>query len=187
MVMINMARAREIAEGQPDVSSLEFRNAVATARARSKACKTARLLDEARDVLRLLLAHGEPQQPPKMTAEELSQVRREAGHGARRATCKNALRRRLADARSGYLSVTDRKPAVFDAALEMIEDGEVTCVYQYVQTVYAGPISEGGRVPVRRVTIALPDARLPMDAQARQCQWKSIREQRRLEGEEQRI
>lgn len=183
MVMIKLERAREIAEGEPDLSSVDFRNAVATARARSRVSASHSSALEAQEILALLLAHGEPTAPPKRSPEEISQIRREAGHGARRATCKAALRRKLAERKGGFASVTDRKPAVFDAALEMIEDGEVSCIFQTVQTVYQGPISEGGRVPVRTITVALPDARMPCDAKPRECQWKS----RRRQAEEDRI
>lgn len=189
MVMMTVPRCIEVARGEPDVTSTAFRNAVSTMRARIKASHDPGLIAEAEAILASLLAHGEPQMPAKRSPEEIAEVRRAAGHEARRASCKAALRRKLQAAPQGFVSVTDRKPAVFDAALEMIEDGEVSCVYQTVQDVYSGPLTDGARRPVRRISVAMPWARLrgkevgaDVKLDATQCQWMSARRQKQEEA-----
>jgi len=189
MVMMTVPRCIEVASGAPDVTSPEFRNAVSTMRARIKASKCLGMVAEAEGILASLLAHGEPRMPAKRSREELSEIRSKAGADARREGCKNTLRKRLHNSPQGFFSLTDRKPAVFDAALEMIEDGEATCVYQTEDVVYSGPISEGGRRPVRRVTIARTWASLRgkevsqgVPLEGRPCLWRSERRQKAEEG-----
>jgi hypothetical protein len=190
MVMMTVPRCIEVARGNPDVTSSEFRNAVSTMNARIKASKCPGLIAEAEGILSALLAHGEPQMPAKKSAEEIADIRREAGRESRMASCKNALRRKLDYAKNGFVSVTDRKPTVFEAALEMVEDEEVTCVYHTVDQVYSGPISEGGRRPVKRVTIARPMAQMRgkemskgMKLTPRPCPWRSERRQKAEEAQ----
>lgn len=190
MVMMTVPRCIEVAQGKPDVTSTEFRNAVSTMNARIKASKCPGLIAEAEGILFSLLAHGEPQMPRKRSPEELSEIRRLAGADARRTACKAALRKRLFDSPQGFFSLTDRKPAVFDAALEMIEDQEVSCVYQTEDTVYSGPLTNGTRRPVRRVTIARhyaelrgEDVRDGMKLQHRPCKWRSERRQKAEEAQ----
>lgn len=185
MVMMTVQRCMEVAASKPDLSSVEFRNAVSTMNARVKASKCPALIAEAEAIRASLLAHGAPQAPPKLTPEERAEICRTSGQAARLVSCKAALRRKLDAAPNGFLSVTDRKPTVFDAALELIEDEEVSCVYQTTETVYAGPMGPEGRRAVRRVTIVRPNARPTLKAiregvrfEPKPCQWASERRQK---------
>lgn len=175
MVMLKIDHCRRVAAGQPDVSSAEFRNAVTTMSARLKVAKSVEMQDEAKIVLASLLAHGSPVQPRRLTQEEISTIRREASAKGLVARCKASLMRKLGDSRHGYMSVTDRKLSVFDAALEMIEDDMARCIYQTEGM-------EDGKM-IRRVTIATKWASAPIWTREVECRWKS----RRRQEEEDRI
>lgn len=175
MVMIKIEQCREIAAGKPDVSSVEFRNAVKTMGNRLKIAKSIEKCDEAQEVLDALLAHGAPVQPRRLSHEEISTIRRDASAKGLVARCKASLMRKLGDTRKGFMSVTDRKLSVFDAALEIIEDGQALCIYQTEGM-------EDGKM-IRRVTIATKWASAPSWTREVECRWKS----RRRQEEEDRI
>jgi hypothetical protein len=182
MAMISLNKCKEIAAGKPDISSAQFRNAVGTMRAMWTRARSQERLDDCIETLNALLAHGEPVQRRKLSKAELSAIRREASAKALVARSRAALAKRLQRNRKGMTTVTDRHPAIFDAALEMIEDGELRCFGAMVENVYPGPEPEGGRPPVRHLTVAAADANVPSWAFPRDLDWKSSRKQ-----EEQRI
>lgn len=182
MGMIPIARCKELANGTPDRGSDEFRHAVGTVSALLKMSKDEGRSASLRALQAKLLANGGPLTAPKRSKAELSMIRREASAKALVARSKAALNRRLHDTKSGIISLTDIKPAVFNAALEMIEDGEALCLMTTTQGVYRGPIPKEGRKPKRWLVLAALDARLEAYHGPKTCPWKSARKQ-----EEERI
>lgn len=179
MTMLTLSRCRQVAGGAPNVASAEFRSAVATVAARLRITFDPGKREGLEKLQAALLAHGEPVEPRKPSREELSAIRRDASAKGLVARSKASLTRKLISVNSGLVSVSDRKPAVFDAALEMIEDGQAWCVHQVTETV---KLDSGDQV-ARRVTLAATFRPLPSYSMIRDCEWKS----RRRQEEEDRI
>lgn len=177
MGMIPIARCRELAAGTPDRGSPEFRNAVGTVSALLKMPRNEGRREALLALQAQLLANGGPLAAPKLSGAELSAIRREASAKALVARSKAALARRLQNTRCGIISLNDLKPAVFDAALEMIEDGQALCLQATTEGVYRGPIPKGGRRAKRWLVMAALDARIEAYQGVRECPWKSARKQ----------
>jgi hypothetical protein len=175
MALIPIARCKEIAEGTPDRWSEEFRHAVGTVAARLKMSMDSRHTETLLALQAKLLANGGPLTAPKLSKAELSAIRREASAKALVARSKAALGRRLHNTRCGIISLNDLKPAVFDAALEMIEDGQALCLQATTEVVYRGPIPKGGRRAKRWLVLAALDARIEAYQGVRECPWQSAR------------
>jgi len=172
MTMLTIEHCRRVAAGTPDTSSGEFRSAVAAVAAWMKNAVDPCARMNLADLHSALLAHGEPVKPRKPTREELSAIRREASARGLVARAKSSLRKRVPASRSGIVNLSDKKPAVFDAALEMIEDGEIHCTHFAT--------SAGSDGEVRSMSVTWAGYIMPAWATIRECPWKSRRQQ---EGE----
>lgn len=177
MAMMQLSACEELANNPIDRGSSQFRNALGTVSALLKMCKDPGREQRLLDLQARLLSQGEPLGKPRLSPAEISAIRREASAKALVARSKAALGRRLHKTQSGIISLTDIKPAVFDAALEMIEDGQAHCLQATTEGVYRGPIPKGGRRAKRWLVMAALDARIEAYHGVRECPWKSARKQ----------
>jgi hypothetical protein len=177
MAMLKLSVCEEVASKPLDRGSAEFRNAVGTVSALLKLCKDEQREGQLLDLQKRLLAEGGPLGKPRLSPAEISAIRREASAKALVARSKAALGRRLFNTQSGIISLTDIKPAVFDAALEMVEDGQAHCLQATTEGIYRGPIPKEGRRAKRWLVLAALDARIEAYQGIRECPWKSARRQ----------
>lgn len=173
MVMMRVADIERLVEGgEPDRSGVEYRNAWQTVEAR-----IARTADPAKaaslELLRRRLDEiGPPLKRAPMPAEEAFAMMVAANEARAVGRGKARLKTMMANARFQVACVSDMKPFLFEAALQMIEDGEAC-----VQHVEYGQPRRGPKPAVPR-----PDARwvwiAPADGRpSRNIEWQSRRRQ----------
>jgi len=167
--MLTIDHCRRVAAGTPDPSSGEFRSAVAAVSAWLRNALDPAKRADLQNLHEALLAHGGPVKPRKPSREELSAIRREASARGLVARARGGLMRKLESSRSGFVSAAEKKPAVFDAALELIEDGEAHCVHYATES--------GSEGEHRKLVIVSSRFVMPPNALARECPWKSKRRQ----------
>lgn len=172
MVMMTLGAVEALLGEEPRRDSVEYRNAWSTVEAR-----LARTVDpEKRTLLQALygrlVAIGEPEKPPPVSAEEALARARAVNEARAIGRGKAQIEARIEAAKFGRVMVADSKPFLFEAALQMIEDGEVSFQSSVTHEPTRGTTPEGGRTPVRRVWVG------PKWSQSNYtCGWSSRRRQ----------
>lgn len=162
-----------------DRASVEYRNAWQTVAAR-----IARTADVSKaaglELLRRRLDEiGPPVKQGRLPASEAF-ARMVAANEARAVgRGKELIRGRVQMARFGVVCVSDMKPFLFEAALQMIEDGEFCVQHAETGQTRRGPKPAEPRPNARRVWVA------PLDGRpTRSCPWQSRRAQATQRAEE---
>jgi len=172
MVMMTQNSVEALLNSGPDPASKEYANAWATVDARLGRTTN----QEKRDAWLALQARmaglGAPlRREPVTQAEALLRAGKAAESralGRSRAT----ILRRIDEARYKRALVTDQKPWLFEAALQMVEDG-IVCLHQFGEDfAERGPDAVEGRRKIRRLILSPPDPE-----HSRECPWKSRRRQ----------
>lgn len=177
MAMISQNKVEAILNAGPDTGSVEYRNAWATVAARLARTSEPSKRAEWIALQSRLDALGAPVQKSPMSRQDALGRAQEANEARSLGRCRASILRQIADAKYQRVMIADGKPWVFEAALQMIEDGTVSmhsCTHDYAER---GPAAVEGRRKIRRLILAPHDP-----AYTRECPWVSRKKQAEAEA-----
>lgn len=172
MVMMTLGSVEALLNNNPKPDSADYRNAWATVEARLMLARDPGKVSALQALRGRMEAIGEPQKRAPLTREEVMVRARAAREVAVVTRCKSDITARIAAARWQRIAVTDRKPWLFEAALQMVEAGEVSVHSATENFPERGFAPAGGAVKIKRLELAPPDPEF-----SRPCPWVSRKKQ----------
>jgi hypothetical protein len=174
--MLTLSTVEAVLDNDPDPASVNYRNAWSTVGARL-ACTTDPVKS---DYLLSLQARmreiGEPRKAPTMSREDSIAAAQAANEARVVGRCKAQILGRIASATFQRTNVSDRKPWMFEAALQLIEEGKAS-VHSFREE-----FPERGFVPATGARKYKYLILSPYDPEyGRPCPWTSRKKQ--AEGE----
>lgn len=172
MVMMTKNSVEALLSSGPDRSSTDYANAWSTVRAR-----VGRVTDPEKKTAWIALQDrmaglGEPLRRKTMSQAEALLQAQSANEARVLGRSRATILRKIDEARYKRALVTDQKPWLFEAALQMVEDGTVS-VHQFGEDfAERGPAAVEGRRKIRRLILSPPDPE-----HSRECPWKSRKKQ----------
>jgi hypothetical protein len=156
MVMIPGREIEAMLTTVPDRGSAAYRNAWATVQSRIKSASKPGTIERLRRLEVALRAIGEPlPAPPRIPQTEALARGREANKARAIGRCRAAILRRVETSRWGVASVSTEKPFMWEAALQMVEDGELA--FQRFRPIGGqGPQLADGREKGTRIWLMRP-------------------------------
>lgn len=178
MVMVTMGAVEAILANDPKRDSVDYRNAWSTVNARL-ALTTDPVKSEYLLVLRdRMVAIGMPETPKTMSREESLLAAQKANEARVVGRCKAQILARIASATFQRTNVSDRKPWMFEAALQLIEEGKVSVHSVQEEFPERGFQPATGARKYKYLTLSPHDPEY-----GRPCPWLS----RKKQAEEERI
>lgn len=177
MVMMTQNSVEALLNSGPDRASKDYANAWSTVRARVARVSDAQKKAIWTTLLARLEGLGEPERRKPATQAEALLRATEANQARVVGRSRAAILRRIDEAQFKRVVVTDGKPWLFEAALQMIEDGAVSLHSFTHDFAERGPAAVEGRRKIRRLVLAPPDPE-----RGRPCPWMSRKKQAEQEA-----
>lgn len=126
MVMLTMGTVEAVLANDPKPDSVEYRNAWSTVAARMALTKDPFKTEILQAFKSKMDKIGPPQEPATMSREQALRAAQAANEARVVGRCKAQILARIASATFQRTSVSDRKPWLFEAALQLVEEGKVS-------------------------------------------------------------
>lgn len=172
MVMLTLGAVEAVLESQPSLDSVDYRNAWATVEARLARSTDPDKLTLLQDLHTRMIELGEPRKPQPLSREEALAQAQAANEARVVGRCKAQILRKIAAAQYRRTPVTDRKPWMFEAALQLLEDGEASLTQSSEDFPERGFQPASGSRKIKRLVLGPPDPEF-----SRPCPWMSRKKQ----------
>lgn len=126
MVMLTLGTVETVLDNNPALDSVDYRNAWATVEARLVRTTDPDKRTHLQALHTRMVEMGEPVLPPAMSREQALAQAQAANEARVVGRCKAQIVGKIASATFQRTTVSDRKPWLFEAALQLIEDRQAS-------------------------------------------------------------